>query len=208
MRLEFDTSHQELLDRRLNLWRIRGFFNVGLLRFVERGILEREFRHQWYGFDPAAPTFTESLGISKNIPWLNYFFLDKKLLETIASMTRTGPLQSASLRVYRFDAGEGGEFKWHNDLVTGRRIGFAVNLSAHPYEGGEFMLRRSDDHSISATVQNTGYGDAIFFPIAEQLEHRVLPLKGTTPRITCAGWFFDQRIESSVGRRPQESHDP
>lgn len=190
LKLEFNTSNAELLDDRLGLWRIRNFFNPALLSFIDQRIVSREFKYQEFGNDPANPTFLELVSTAPSIVLLNNFFMDTKLIRSISEMTGIAPLVGAYSRVYKFEPNSGQAYNWHNDLTSARLVGFSVNLSPRPFEGGEFTIRRSDDHTVSATVQNTGYGDAIFFPVAQKFEHCVAPVSGDVARVACAGWFI------------------
>ena len=68
-------------------------------------------------------------------------------------------------------------------------ITLSVNLSDEVYRGGTTLVREADTKRVVCELPNTGFGDAILFPIAPRFEHRVLDVEGDTPKTALAGWF-------------------
>lgn len=91
-------------------------------------------------------------------------------------------------RVYRRVPGVHGD-AWHDDIRPDRLVGMSINLSTGVYEGGVFEIRDSETKCPLGAIANTGFGDAILFPIDDALEHRVSPLSGTVAKTAYAGWF-------------------
>jgi hypothetical protein len=78
---------------------------------------------------------------------------------------------------------------WHADLHAGHQVGMSVNLGAEPFDGGVFEIRRAGTTAPLDAIANVGAGDAILFSIADDLEHRVTPMRGAVAKTAFAGWF-------------------
>ena len=91
-------------------------------------------------------------------------------------------------RVYSRQPGLHGD-AWHDDIRPDRLVGMSINLSTGVYDGGVFEIRETATQRALGAIANTGFGDAILFPIDEALQHRVSPLAGTVPKTAYAGWF-------------------
>ena len=94
---------------------------------------------------------------------------------------------------------------WHTDYISSRLLGMSINLSTEPLQGEGFRIRdRSGSRKVHRTIKSD-FGDAHLFRIDKRLEHRVLPLKGTVPRICCAGWFLPHRNVRDLFRLEPET---
>lgn len=188
MRLEFNTSNVEKINQSIGLWRIRNFLSPGYLAFIERQILNYEFK-----LEQEQTVFKELRSTSPYISWLQNFFYQDELFTRISQITGLKPLRGVQIRVFKFEPNSNLFFPWHDDLEKGRVVGFSINLSPAPFQGGEFLIRKRLNHEIHTEVHNTGYGDAIIFEVSSELEHYVRPVVGDVPRIACAGWFLDSK---------------
>ncbi len=93
-------------------------------------------------------------------------------------------------RIYRRAPGARHVSHWHTDInEDGRMITLSVNLSEHVYRGGTTLVREADTKRVVCELPNTGFGDAILFPIDPRFEHRVLDVEGDAPKTALAGWF-------------------
>lgn len=93
-------------------------------------------------------------------------------------------------RIYRRVPRENHVSHWHTDVTDdGRMVTLSVNLSERAYRGGTTLIRDSASQRIVCELENTGFGDAILFPIDPRLEHRVLEVEGDAPKTALAGWF-------------------
>ena len=180
---------------RCHVVRLPAFTSPDLLRLLRARLQEAVFRPRIEDGVEVEETLEDA-----NLAALCHFLLnDPRLLELVGRITRSGPLSDFLGRVYRRrSARQPGEhyYDWHNDLTEGRRIGLSLNLSDGRYEGGSLQLRDQRSQAIIAQVSNTNAGDAVLFRVADELEHRVLPVVGEVARTTLAGWF---RVNS--GRR-------
>ena len=111
-----------------------------------------------------------------------------RLVEQITGQPRIGVFSG---RVYRMTSSGGHYHASHNDFSEGRVATMSVNLSRQPFDGGALQLKRSDSDEILQDLRNTGFGDALLFPISRDLVHRVEGVKGDVPKTAFAGWFFD-----------------
>jgi hypothetical protein len=115
---------------------------------------------------------------------------DAPFLSIIETLTGCRPLRVFAGRVYRMTASAGHTTAWHDDVLSpNRRVGLSVNLSAHPYGGGVFQLRRTADERLLGEVHNLGLGDAVLFRLSPQLQHRVTDVTGEHAKTAFAGWF-------------------
>lgn len=80
---------------------------------------------------------------------------------------------------------------WHDDRHDkARRLAITVNLSDASYDGGDFELREVATHRMLATYRHHRPGTALIFDVADDIEHRVLPVTGGGPRRIFTGWFM------------------
>ena len=121
---------------------------------------------------------------------LLHFLLNQPgLFRLVETITRCGAIGCFAGRVYRMHPGEGHYDSWHNDAGEGRLIGMSLNLSTALFAGSAFQLRERGSKQVLCEVANTGFGDAILFRIAPELQHRITELEGNVPKTAFAGWF-------------------
>jgi len=164
---------------------LRGFLAPSLLSAVQAQIRPDDFTTKVH---PASGV-EEVLG-RKEATWLFRFLLTTRdLLGAVTEITVATPITKAEVRIYRLVPGTGHQHDWHNDLTDERRLGLSVNLSEGVFDGGNLQIRHPDDEALLSDIRNTGPGDAVIFGIGPHLEHRVLEVTGTEPRVALAGWF-------------------
>ena len=112
-----------------------------------------------------------------------------KFLETISEITGCDALTWFVGRVYRMRPNIDHTDKWHDDDADGRLIGMSVNLSPRGFEGGLFQMREAKSRRMLVEIANTGLGDAIFFRLSHDFQHRVTEVPGGEPKTAFAGWF-------------------
>ncbi|MBI2677666.1 MAG: 2OG-Fe(II) oxygenase [Candidatus Koribacter versatilis] len=83
---------------------------------------------------------------------------------------------------------------WHDDLVDGRQLSITLNLG-EVYEGGALEMRSRSSKQVLWAIRNTGPGDAIFFALAPDLQHRVTSVTGAVGKTALAGWFLDRESD-------------
>ncbi|HWS89875.1 MAG TPA: 2OG-Fe(II) oxygenase [Pyrinomonadaceae bacterium] len=93
-------------------------------------------------------------------------------------------------RIYRRAPGESHVSRWHTDInEEGHMVTLSINLSERVYRGGTTIIRDAGTKRVLCELPNTGFGDAILFPIGPRFEHRVLDVEGDVPKTALAGWF-------------------
>jgi hypothetical protein len=112
-----------------------------------------------------------------------------RIIEQITGQPRIGRFTG---RVYRMTSSDGHFDHWHDDCAHNRVVTMSVNLSRRKYSGGALQIRRHGSTEILQEIQNTGFGDALLFRVAEHLTHRVLAITGDTPKTAFAGWFLEE----------------
>lgn len=124
-----------------------------------------------------------------------YFALElllnsRRVLELIPRLTGCPRLACFTGRIYRRAPGESHVNHWHTDVnEDGRAVTLSINLSDAAYRGGTTLVREAGTKRVVCELPNTGFGDAILFPIDPRFEHRVLDVEGDTPKTALAGWF-------------------
>ncbi len=124
-----------------------------------------------------------------------YFALELLLnspsvLELIPRLTGCPRPACFTGRIYRRAPGESHVSRWHTDLTDdGRMVTLSLNLSDEVYGGGATLVREAATKRVVCELPNTGFGDAILFPIDPRFEHRVLDVEGDAPKTALAGWF-------------------
>jgi hypothetical protein len=127
-----------------------------------------------------------------NTPYtaLELLLNSRALLDLIPRLTGCPRPACFAGRIYRRAPGQSHVSRWHTDLNReGRMITLSINLSDAVYRGGTTLVREADTKHVVCELPNTGFGDAILFPIDPRFEHRVLDVEGDTPKTALAGWF-------------------
>jgi hypothetical protein len=114
-----------------------------------------------------------------------------ELIDWVERATGCGPLATIEGRVVRARANRLDQLTWHDDLdLPRRRLAITINLSEHAYEGGLFELREKRTGRLLASHLHREPGTALIFDVAQDVEHRVLPVTSGGPRCVYTGWFF------------------
>ncbi len=124
-----------------------------------------------------------------------YFALElllnsRPVLELIPRLTGCPRPACFTGRIYRRTPGESHVSRWHTDInEDGHMVTLSINLSEQVYGGGTTLVREAATKRVLCELPNTGFGDAILFPIDPRFEHRVLDVEGDAPKTALAGWF-------------------
>lgn len=124
-----------------------------------------------------------------------YFALElllnsRAVLELIPRLTGCPRPACFTGRIYRRAPGQSHVSRWHTDInEDGRMVTLSINLSDAVYRGGTTLVREAATGRVVCELPNTGFGDAILFPIDPRFEHRVLDVEGDAPKTALAGWF-------------------
>jgi len=137
----------------------------------------------------------EEFMVSQKNMLYNLFFLlmnTNSFLEIVKSITGCESIKMANGRIYKLDNSDETFDRWHSDIVPseGRMIGFSINLSEQPYEGGHFLIKNSVTGEIYRNVHYDTWGTAHFFRIDKKLQHKVSKVTSASPRVAYAGWFY------------------
>ncbi|MGI9066675.1 MAG: 2OG-Fe(II) oxygenase [Pyrinomonadaceae bacterium] len=117
---------------------------------------------------------------------------NQELFDFTQKITGCGRIGSFSGRAYLFHAKFGHYDSWHDDLIDDRLVALSINLSSGAYEGGLLQIRERSSKRVTFEYANTGFGDALIFQVASNLQHRITEVMGETPKIAFAGWFKSQ----------------
>lgn len=176
LRETFDTTHA---------LRIPSFIDAALLAEVQAQVVSGEFHTKIHDASGVESCMAPNAAV-----WLlRFLIVSDEVLRAVERLTGVDDLRSFFGRVYRFEPGTDHHHDWHDDLGDGRQLGFSLNLSPAPFEGGALRLRERDTERITATIYNTVPGDAVLFRLGAHVEHEVQPITGTVARTTFAGWF-------------------
>lgn len=109
----------------------------------------------------------------------------------LEAATGIAPLGSVAGSLSQSLPGSGHALDWHDDLtVASRKLGMVLNLSAERFEGGLFELRRKGDEQPFLRFEHHRPGTMTIFAVRPDLEHRLTPVTGSTPRHVFTGWFL------------------
>lgn len=115
------------------------------------------------------------------------------LLHWLEEVTGAGPLRAVAGRFAEMRASHHDALDWHDDLHdTTRRLAIIVNLSAQPFVGGQFQLRRKGETELLLRHDHPQAGSVLIVAVRPELEHRVTPVSQGGPRRIYAGWFLAQ----------------
>jgi len=165
--------------------RVSSFIEPRLLSRIQAQIAEAAFSDRAHG------TISTELCMQRNacLGLLHFLVNDPAVFRLVENVSGCRGLRFFVGRVYRLLAQREHFDSWHADLQNDHQVGMSVNLSTEPFEGGVFEIRRHDGAEPLAALANVGPGDAILFSIADDLEHRVTPMRGSVAKTAFAGWF-------------------
>jgi hypothetical protein len=173
---EFDATH---------VLKLPAFIDAALLAEVQKQVAVGTFHSKVHKASGVEMCMEPNAAV-----WLLRFLLvSGDVFRAIEAMTGASDLTSFFGRVYRLDPGTDQRHDWHDDLEDGRQLGFSLNISMEPFDGGALQLRERNPERITATIYNNMPGDAVIFRLHENVQHQVHPITGTTPRTVFAGWF-------------------
>ncbi len=129
------------------------------------------------------------------VPTLSILLNGDSFLNAIKYITGVTDIQSFSGRIYKLHESKEGFLTWHDDSTSKevRLIGFSLNLSDEPYEGGHFLIRDKKTKEVYNEVSYKEWGSAHIFRIDGSLEHMVSNVKGKHPRVALGGWFYPEK---------------
>ena len=165
--------------------RVTSFIEPRLLSRIQEQIADAAFADRTHG------TISTELCMTRNacLGLLHFLVNDPAVFRFVEQVSGCRGLGFFVGRVYRMCADREHYDSWHADLHPDHQLGMSVNLGTEPYDGGRFEIRRADAAAPLAAIANVGSGDAILFSIADDLEHRVTPMRGPVPKTAFAGWF-------------------
>lgn len=122
------------------------------------------------------------------------------LLDWLERATGVSPLQANMGRLVQTRANGSDALHWHDDMDQGqRKLGLVLNLSNHPFTGGEFQMRRKGEVSPFHCVKHSQPGSIMVFAVNNKIEHRVTLVEAGGPRRVYAGWILS---------KPEHADDP
>ena len=114
----------------------------------------------------------------------------ESVLDWVGKVGGRGPVNRVAGQLASYSAGHGEFLDWHDDNFEDRKIAVVIDLSEHEFEGGEFEMRLRGKETPHFKHRLQGFGTALIFRVADDVEHRLLPVTDGGPRRTFAGWFF------------------
>ncbi len=194
LRLQFNREHCVCL---------RQLLAPELLEFIRQGLDKAEFQtrvHECIGSNAElCMTYNSTSSL------LHLLLNNQRVFELIQSITQCGPIGCFLGRVYRVVPGCGHHDSWHSDLGDHRLVALSINLSREVYTGGILQIRERQAKQLIHEVANTGFGDAIVFRLAADLQHRLTEVGGRVPKTAFAGWFKSQPSFWSVLKGQSQS---
>lgn len=171
---------------------LKGFLSATLLERI-KGLIKNQDYHTRVDHDTEGKVFARELTLDDSDPLANLMFLllnQKALFDLIDKVAEVEkPMRYFRSRVYEYHPNPDHYDSWHDDDEKGQTVGLSVNLSPDPLEGGEFEIRNASTLEVYKKVSGSGFGDAHIFRIGPEYQHRVLPVRGSSVRRSCAGWF-------------------
>jgi len=175
-----------------------------LLDLILKKVESAEFYSQSHK-DHRRQEFGSDLTLRENEAALHliHFALNHPMvLGSMQEITGCTSIASFAGRIYRNLPRANHQLNWHNDTDQPERVlGFSINLSQRPYQGGAFQLREESSGRICCEVNSRNPGDAHLFLISPALAHRVTALAGDAGRTSAAGWFLSAPDRATVLRK-------
>lgn len=165
----------------------RGFFDDRLLAWLRARLAQARFEERVHR-DLVPPAVDLGLADPGLLAMIATIVNDRRLFAVVRAISGCDPIGCYEGIVYRMDPRPDHRDTWHSDMDGNRMVTLSVNLG-EPYEGGVLQIRRMPSRRVVCGAANTGPGDAILFALGDDLEHRVGPVTGGTPKMALAGWF-------------------
>jgi len=159
-----ELAHQFQREHHLVL---RGFLPPELLERVRADIASGEFRDFVSKGVGADLRMEPSIGIQM----IKFMMNLPSTLQFARALSGAEAIRGFSGRVYTMLPRPEHYDSWHDDLVDGRLLSITVNLGG-AYEGGVLEMRSRKSEQVLWGVRNTGPGDATFFALGPDLQHR------------------------------------
>lgn len=182
---EFDLEQIKSLFKKQHFLKLPGLLSPDLLDSIQRDIDKAEF----YILDHGDAGLDLRMVNNSTNELLHALINENKFLRFLEQVTGYHQIKYFTGRVYKMIPGEGHYDIWHTDLSWSRVLTMSINLSNDIYSGGILKIRNKKTKEIIAEVSNTGFGDAIIFPISEDLEHMVTEVESNVAKIAFAGWL-------------------
>jgi 2-oxoglutarate-Fe(II)-dependent oxygenase superfamily protein len=173
-----------------------GFLDLAIGRTIAKQLTRTQFIPGSYRKDGIL-TGADEYSEKSPMPILHFVMNSLEVIQTIESIARCRIIGPFVGRLYRMNPRSGHFLSWHDDLGRGSMVGVSLNLSSSPYEGGALQIRNRSRAGRPRKIPNKRFGDAVLFRVAEGLEHRIMPLRGSSPKIAYAGWFKSDFERSS-----------
>ena len=170
-----------------------------LLEKTLQGISKGEFFENDHAHNKKGLYTLEDTLQSKNIAThlIHFIINNKQLFKVIQQITGCREIKGFKGRIYKLKPDGTQKLDWHEDTFDPVRVlAMSLNLSAQPYEGGIFQIKRKKSDEILREVPCGNLGDAHIFDISDDLLHRVTATTGNNPRVAAAGWFTDDTPHS------------
>lgn len=123
---------------------------------------------------------------------------DPRLLEFVALITGSPPLERCIGRVFRIEPMPD-DLAWHTDAEGGRLADLIINLNAVPHTGGLFQMRDLHTQKIFNEVGQTAFGDGLLIRISPDIEHHYTAITGSVAKVTFSGWFVPKASSTRPG---------
>lgn len=164
----------------------RNFFSEKLVEFIQISLQNTNFDIHDYLAGPDSRVH-EYIAKSRFIKFVRELMNDQSVLHTLEEITGHKGLHNFNGRIYKLDSSVAG-MDWHQDMDGNKKISVTINISTEIFTGGELIIHNKVTGEIQK-FHNVGYGDAIFFEVNKDYQHRVLPVTGDVPKLAVAGWY-------------------
>lgn len=178
---------RELYDKQYCI-KLSGFLNPELLKYVQRKIEESGFYTDKYKL-ANSDAVDHRLNDETVNNLLEFLLNEQKLFWLVEKLTGCKKILSFNGGVYSLVPNCGHYDSWHQDISSDELVSLSINLSTDVYLGGILQIRNYHTKEILYEIANTGFGDAILFCVAPNLEHKVTDVEGTVSKTAFPGWF-------------------
>ncbi|MBN4059034.1 2OG-Fe(II) oxygenase [Endomicrobium sp. AH-315-J14] len=131
----------------------------------------------------------DCLSNGKLTDMLAFLFNDPRLFEIVERLTGCDSIGNFDGRVYKAAHGKGHVDGWHKDVDGNRMVAMSITLTDEPFIGGALNIREAESETLIAELPNPGFGNALLFHLAPELQHRITDTLEGPDKIAYAGWF-------------------
>lgn len=187
LREHFSTRHYIRLDSLVEAWLLDAW-----ARAIDTAPFRVRVHHDAAYWGGKTPPEDQVIDASNVLGRMLFAMNDPAFFQSVEHVTGCGPIGCFHGIVYRLGAGVGNRDRFHSDMNGNRLAALSINLGREAHAGGRLEIAEAEGGRMVGEVDNTVFGGAVLFQLAESLRHRVGDVEPGPVRTVFTGWFQER----------------